>query len=309
MDKDCKIVQDLLPSYIEKLTNDETNKYIEEHISTCENCKKVLEAMQNDLDFDNKKVEKIEVKYLKKYRNKLRIFEVILILIIVIFLGNIVRKMIILSNLSNNAKTYATSTNYHRMTYGYDYGDYHKLAYGNDGATFRRIDVYTLENKRMMLFTKYSDEGNEIIKILASKPENAEENTYISNKTYIEKGENKTVYLGQNTSAYFDFSNEVDMFYFGGRRNLWDLFVFSLFTTVQPQEYHGKECYYISAPANKSIYGAMYIDKQTGLPICTVGGNQDENTQLITEYVYEFNTVTEDVFAEPDISEYEIINN
>ena len=30
MDKkrDCKIVQDLLPSYIEKLTNEETNKYI-----------------------------------------------------------------------------------------------------------------------------------------------------------------------------------------------------------------------------------------------------------------------------------------
>ena len=50
----------------------------------------------------------------------------------------------------------------------------------------------------------------------------------------------------------------------------------------------------------------MYIDKQTGLPLCTVGV-QDENTQLVTEYAYEFNTVTEDVFVEPDITEYEII--
>ena len=29
---ECKIVQDLLPNYIENLTNEETNKYIEEHL-------------------------------------------------------------------------------------------------------------------------------------------------------------------------------------------------------------------------------------------------------------------------------------
>ena len=28
--KECKIVQDLLPNYIEKLTNEETNQFIEE---------------------------------------------------------------------------------------------------------------------------------------------------------------------------------------------------------------------------------------------------------------------------------------
>ena len=33
--RDCKIVQDLLPNYIEKLTNDETNKYVEEHLKEC----------------------------------------------------------------------------------------------------------------------------------------------------------------------------------------------------------------------------------------------------------------------------------
>ena len=91
-----------------ELTNEETNKYIEEHISTCENCKKALDSMQNDLDLDHKKVEKVEVKYLKKYRNKLRIFEIILLLIVVIFLGNIVRKMVILSNLSNKAENHKT---------------------------------------------------------------------------------------------------------------------------------------------------------------------------------------------------------
>ena len=32
--KQCKIVQDLLPTYIEDLTSEETNQYIEEHIKT-----------------------------------------------------------------------------------------------------------------------------------------------------------------------------------------------------------------------------------------------------------------------------------
>ena len=41
--KDCKIVQDLLPSYIDGLTNEDTNQYIEEHLKECEECKKKLE--------------------------------------------------------------------------------------------------------------------------------------------------------------------------------------------------------------------------------------------------------------------------
>ena len=47
--RDCKIVQDLLPNYIEKLTDEETNKYIEEHIKECEECKNVLENMKKDI--------------------------------------------------------------------------------------------------------------------------------------------------------------------------------------------------------------------------------------------------------------------
>ena len=48
-ERDCKIVQDLLPNYIEKLTNEETNKFIEEHLKTCEECKKIYDNMKNIL--------------------------------------------------------------------------------------------------------------------------------------------------------------------------------------------------------------------------------------------------------------------
>lgn len=34
----CEIIRDLLPSYIDELTSDESNKEIEKHIKTCNCC-------------------------------------------------------------------------------------------------------------------------------------------------------------------------------------------------------------------------------------------------------------------------------
>ena len=39
--RDCKIVQDLLPNYIENLTNEETNRFIEEHLKECPECQSI----------------------------------------------------------------------------------------------------------------------------------------------------------------------------------------------------------------------------------------------------------------------------
>jgi len=44
--RNCKIVQDLLPNYIEKLTNEETNHFIEEHLKECTECQQIFENMQ-----------------------------------------------------------------------------------------------------------------------------------------------------------------------------------------------------------------------------------------------------------------------
>jgi len=50
----CKIVQDLLPNYIEGLTSDVTNTSIEEHLSSCDACKKVLMIMTKEVNEMNK---------------------------------------------------------------------------------------------------------------------------------------------------------------------------------------------------------------------------------------------------------------
>ena len=48
----CNIIKDLLPLYAEELTNEESTKLIKEHLSTCENCQKHLEALKSELDTD-----------------------------------------------------------------------------------------------------------------------------------------------------------------------------------------------------------------------------------------------------------------
>ena len=50
--RDCKIVQDLLPTYIESLTNEVTNEFIEEHIARCPECAQVLKDMNGDLQLE-----------------------------------------------------------------------------------------------------------------------------------------------------------------------------------------------------------------------------------------------------------------
>ena len=50
--KDCKIVQDLLPNYIENLTSEETNLFIKEHLKECNECQNILENMQKELNID-----------------------------------------------------------------------------------------------------------------------------------------------------------------------------------------------------------------------------------------------------------------
>ncbi len=65
----CDIIRDLLPSYIDGIATDETNKIVKEHIEVCESCKKTLEFMsapeeQKDIN------EKKEINFLKKVKKR-----------------------------------------------------------------------------------------------------------------------------------------------------------------------------------------------------------------------------------------------
>lgn len=70
----CEIIQDLLPSFMDGLTNEVTNQAIEEHVETCASCRDSLYAMKTPVESEEEKVEKQEEKqeidFLKKSRKK-----------------------------------------------------------------------------------------------------------------------------------------------------------------------------------------------------------------------------------------------
>lgn len=85
--RDCKIVQDLLPNYIEKLTDEVTNEYIEEHIATCSECANALKAMTEDIHIEELDQDR-EINYLKGIRKRVkRTIAIVSILVIIIAVG------------------------------------------------------------------------------------------------------------------------------------------------------------------------------------------------------------------------------
>ena len=77
-EKNCKIIRDLFPSYVDGLTNKDTNQYIEEHLKNCEDCKKILQNMKKELRIDTTKKDSQEVNYIKKFNKKMKLFKIIL---------------------------------------------------------------------------------------------------------------------------------------------------------------------------------------------------------------------------------------
>ncbi len=80
---DCNVIKDLLPSYIDKVSSDETNEIVEEHISKCADCYNTLKAMDKEINIEilDNKLEQID--YLRKYRNN-KILTVIFAILVVI---------------------------------------------------------------------------------------------------------------------------------------------------------------------------------------------------------------------------------
>ena len=163
--KDCRIIQDLLPNYIEKLTNEETNKYIEEHLAECPECTQILKNMQKDLDINNdNKITKQEVNYMKKFNRKLKFLRNILILIVLIVIIVIGRKTIILTNISSKVNKVRDENNYYikseslfegKMTISETYYKDDRILitqtiYSKDGKVTKRI-MYQSEDEKFIL--------------------------------------------------------------------------------------------------------------------------------------------------------------
>ena len=87
----CEIVQDLLPSYVDGLTSDETNEAVKDHLADCVSCRDMYERMKADETSaeENSEVmekEKKEINFLKKIKQKHRLNLMLVVVILTVFL-------------------------------------------------------------------------------------------------------------------------------------------------------------------------------------------------------------------------------
>ncbi len=302
--RECKIIQDLLPNYIENLTTKETKAYIEEHLEKCQSCKQVLERMKQEFNLNITKKDNREVKYIKKFNKKINILKLIISLILVVFIILTARKVIIISSLSKNAENTINTSNYHTVTYSYYLEDYSKT------------EVFSLGDKKKIITTQRKDNGINKITIFARKNESSSENDkkYIANIYREVKDEKdgkieKVVNLNQEIEIFVNPQNVTKT------ENYLQLFVYSILSSVKDTTFNGEECYYISnfKSVNNNLEEGMYVNKSTGLPISSIAyeyKNPDGTRGRVptSDYIYEFNEVKEEEFVEPNIDEYKVTN-
>ena len=274
--RNCKIVQDLLPNYIEKLTTEETNQFIEEHLKECDECKKVLENMQKDIQLNAEKQDKREVKYMKKYSNKMKVLKYILLALIIIYIAIVLRRTFIMFSLSEKAKENKSYDNYYAKLYSY-HGDSLTIteSYNKDGNHLTTMTRITVDGEQRLKLTFYNKDNEQIA--LAE----SEEGKYILNtETTAGWNVSPVTYVGD-----------------GFLINMQLAFIMG----IDSDYCNGKECYVIKGSSYE-----RYIDKETGLAIRNIDKNPGQNDRSV-DYEYTFNTVEDTDIVKPDTTGYEVV--
>lgn len=220
------------------------------------------------------------------------VVSVILLIVLALF----VRKYIILKDITNKWKKYASSNNYHMTYYMYqnDMYNFEDYFYKDGNGLLKENRIY------------YDSEEKSMIKeesILVTK----NNNTVLY---YTNKDEEKVF---QNWSPY-----DAEPLRYGNydKLSFKEFLIATLNCKITTDNVNGKECYKIETKDRD-----LYVDKETGLRIRedsdivtqTLSEDhteyiEDRDNQIIN-YFYEFGQVTEEDLVEPDISEYRLVEN
>lgn len=276
--RECKVMQDLLPSYVENLTNEETNKFIKEHINNCEECKKLLESMQKEIRVNGQKPDNREIKFMKKYKRKLKILSGLILFAVIVYITFVARNFIILSSLENKQNKNWNNDNYHVTTYNYH------------GDSLSIVDLKYKEGKYIQeIISLKVDEKIRIIECYNGNEANR----------YVETPLSKFAELNVTSMPI-----QSDTSLFSGTSSIFEKFMVSIIFNIKKEECNGIECYRIFGNRYEE-----YISSETGTIVRredAIGSSKVGTFNNLTDYKYEFGTVTDEELVPPDLSEYEI---
>lgn len=269
--KDCKIIQDLLPNYIEKLTSKETNEFIDNHLIECKECKKALNIMAKNADTEQKSSNK-QIDYLKKYRRKIVLLKFLIISVIafvLIFFGTRVYQFDIISTIySHNVE--------------YDVGNNYKLTQ-RDGRTGAITEIFYKDG---ISYLKLNDKGsfweNDTTKYMILENENK---YLIVDKNSPPSGLDSKINLG--TYGLFNIDNKKDLL----------KLILTKGIDIHDEKYGDYNCYVIIFEGEK-----LWVDKETLFII------RDDYEGQTIEYKVEANVVTNEDVKLPSLENYTKMN-
>jgi hypothetical protein len=149
--EECDVIQDLLPSYSDKLLSDTSNKLVEEHLKKCKNCSEVLKNMNKEIDTSTLFNQDEQIDYLKGYRRK-KILTVICAVIITVFV--LVEGFIIVAGAIVN------------MEFLVDVDEIYIEGWQVDN----QVGIYTSDENYIMMYDVIEDEeNNEIVVKISGK--------------------------------------------------------------------------------------------------------------------------------------------
>lgn len=300
---ECEIVQDLLIGYVDDVLKEESKKLVEKHLLECDLCQKKLKELKADLT-ENEENQKKEIDYLKKIRRKSRVKAILMAIgiLVVIFAIWYLRQFIIVQRIASNAKKSLQSNNFYKET---------RQILSDDKVSVEK--TYYKDGKCKTVWEIYSDEEKEINYIKYSSKD-AEENITIlpnENKVNIETGEFVKI-MNQEWNL-----KNASYLYNGGITGviakLGTAFRMSIHTDTRQI---GREYYVVTNRFENDKMWETWIDKETGLTLKTINRNSvrnfiagtdivKEERDLVQEYQYKFDVVTDKDVEVPDLSNYE----
>lgn len=213
-----------------------------------------------------------------KNKKILKIIVLIIVIIIALILIHTIRNFIIITNLQNKLTQY-NDKNFYRKT----------ISNEGDGRTLK-TEYYKKDN-RQVLFIEASNNGTITSKI--SMYNNGERTD-----VFTETSESKIVQLDTGEMTPISVTNQLE------NDTKWQTFLGSFFAKVKSKKCNEKDCYeisnYMSSYSLEGENQKNYIDKDTGIIVKT------KLNDMETEMEYKFDVVNDEIFIEPDISQYEL---
>jgi len=210
---------------------------------------------------------------------KKKIFKTILIILLAVLLVVVIhttRNFMIITSLKNNIKQYSSSTNYHLKTTNVGTSD------------TMTVNYYTKDGKQVVFQERKVN--TDITKISMYNNDERIVSYYDTPTDKIVKLNIPSV-ISVDITSYFEGLTDNTM------SKIW----MSMLLQMKKTEYNGKTCYIVNPLFDKS--NVEYIEKDTGLSVKVMMFDET------VEKEYEFNNVTDEIFTEPDISQYRIVED